>query len=198
MKKQLSFSQYRAIDLSLTALMLIVFEFIVVKAATAWFPFQPFTVSVVAAVTAIAMMRWGAWSAIHAVLGGAVFCFCSGAEPKHYLIYCVGNLLSMLSLLLIRFIGSEKIRTSAVNSMILAFTVQALMLIGRAGMALATGHTFGNALGFITTDALSIIFTMVIIWIVRNLDGMFENQKSYLLRVQKEMEREKERGENLE
>ncbi len=196
MNRQLSYSQYRAIDLSLMAVMLLVFEFIVVKAATSWFPQQPFTVSVVASVTAIAMMRWGPFAAIHAVWGGVVFCFCSGAEPKHYLIYCLGNLLAMLALLLIRFIGSEKIRTDVFFSLLYAFSVQSLMLVGRAAVAMAMGHTFGNGLGFITTDALSIIFTMVIIWIVRNLDGMFENQKSYLLRLQKE--REKERGEDLE
>ncbi len=34
-----------------------------------------------------------------------------------------------------------------------------------------------------------ILFTLVITWIVRRLDGVFEDQKHYLLRLQEERER---------
>ena len=64
--------QYRAIDLSLFALMLMVFETVIVRAATGWFPAEAWTVSVVPAVTVIVMVRWGPWCAIHAALGGVV------------------------------------------------------------------------------------------------------------------------------
>ncbi len=195
MKRQLTFSQYRAIDLTLFALMLVVFEYIII-AATSWFPNELYTVSLAASITCIVMMRWGPFSAIHAVLGGAVFCFFTGATAPQYLIYCAGNLLSMLALLILKLAGSKKIKEDTVLSMVFAVSVQVLMQAGRAGVSLLMGYSFSSALGFIMTDALSIIFTMVIIWIVRHLDGMFENQKSYLLRVQEE--REKERGENLE
>ena len=56
-----SLSQYRAIDCSLFAIMLIVFETVINRAATAWFPKEAWTVSVVPAVTAIVMVRWGPW-----------------------------------------------------------------------------------------------------------------------------------------
>lgn len=195
MNRQYTFSQYRIIDLSLFAVILMIFEFLVI-AATGWFPLELYTVSVVAAVTAIVMMRWGPFAGIHAVLGGLIFCLFTGAAPEQYLIYCAGNLLSLLALLLLRFIGSEKIRSDALLSMLFGFSVQILMQIGRMCVALMFGYKFGTCLGFITADALSIVFTVVIIWIVRHLDGIFENQKHYLLRLQKE--REKERGENLE
>lgn len=193
MKRQLTFSQYRSIDLGIFAAMLLIFEYIIIAAATSWFPAQPYTVSVVAAVTAIVMMRWGPWAAIHAVLGGAVFCFFSGAAPVHYLIYCVGNLAGLLPLLMLRFLGSERVRNDALLSLLFALLTQLFMQLGRAGIALALGHTFESCVAFVTTDALSALFTMVIIWIVRRLDGLFENQKTYLLRLDKE--REKERGE---
>ncbi len=192
MKRQISFAQYRLIDLSLLAVVLLVFEYIIVSAATAWFPAQPYTVSVVASVTAIAMMRWGWPGAVHAALGGAVFCLFSGAEPKHYIIYCVGNLLSVLSVLLLKLLGSEKIRRDTVLSLTFAFCVQVLMQTGRIITAVCLGEPFRNCLGFFTTDALSILFTLVIILIARRLDGLFEDQKTYLLRIQEE--REKERG----
>lgn len=195
MKRQYTFSQYRAIDLSLFAVMLLVFEFIIIS-ATKWFPNELYTVSLAAAITAIVMVRWGSFAAIHAVLGGAAYCFFTGAEPMHYLIYCVGNLLSLLSLLLIKYLGSGRIKDNTLLSLLFAFSVQALMQVGRASVSMLLGYSFGSALGFIMADVLSILFTMVIVWIVRHLDGMLEDQKSYLLRIQKE--REKERGENLE
>ena len=193
MKRQFTFQQYRMIDLGLFAVMLLIFEYIIVSAATKWFPGQPFTVSVVAAVTGIVMMRWGYWGGIHAALGGIFFCMFSGAEPEQYLIYGLGNLLSVLAVLFIRWQGDRKIRTTPLLSLVYAAGTQVLMQLGRIAVAVVLGHSFRNCLGFITTDALSILFTMVIIWVVRSLDGLFEDQKTYLLRLQEE--REKERGE---
>ena len=48
------------------------------------------------------------------------------------------------------------------------------------------GGPADGVLGFFTTDALSILFTLVILWIARRLDGVYEDQKHYLLRIQKE------------
>ena len=45
MKRQRTWKEYRAIDLTLLGLALAVFEFIIVRAANWWFPGQPFTVS---------------------------------------------------------------------------------------------------------------------------------------------------------
>lgn len=194
MKNQLTFNQYRGLDLAIFAVILSVFEYIILTAATIWFPDQLYTVSIVAAVTAIVMMRWGPYSAIHAVLGGLVFCLASGASAQQFLIYCLGNLFSMAVLLLIRLSGKERIKSDTLFSLFYALCVQLLMQIGRAVVALVLGHSFEVCLGFITTDSLSIIFTLVIIWIARHLDGIFEDQKSYLIRLQKE--REKERGDH--
>ena len=53
---------------------------------------------------------------------------------------------------------------------------------------------YTGILGFFTTDALSDLFTVLIVWITKRLDGIYENQKHYLLRVHKE-EKEK-RGQS--
>ena len=58
-----------------------------------------------------------------------------------------------------------------------------LMQLGRALTALVLGTDFQTCLGFFTTDALSLLFTGLIIWIARRLDGIFENQRHYLLRI---------------
>ncbi len=62
------------------------------------------------------------------------------------------------------------------------------MQAGRAAVALLLGADTANAVGFFTTDSLSLLFTFVIVWIARKLDGVYEDQKHYLLRVHAEQE----------
>ena len=65
------------------------------------------------------------------------------------------------------------------------------MQLGRALLALVLGAQLKTCFDFFTTDALSGLFTMVILWIAARLDGILEDQKTYLLRVNKEREEEK-------
>ncbi len=185
MKRQLSFRQYRAIDLVLFAVILGFSEYLLVTSASLWYPDQLYTVSVTAALTAIVLMRWGPWGALHAALGGAVFCLASHGSLRQLLIYCAGNLLSLAVLFPLKRLGGERIRGSGFLTVCFGLAVLLLMQLGRALVATATGSSFQTALGFFTTDALSLLFTGVILWIARRLDGIFENQKHYLLRVHK-------------
>ena len=190
--RHMSLKQYRNLDLFLFAVMLVISETLIVNAATRWYPDQLYTVSACAAVVAIVMMRWGPWAAIHAVLGGLVYCLAAGGSPRQYAIYSVGNLFSMLSLLLIKAFGKEQIRENVLLSLLFAVCTQLFMQMGRAVVAVVFfGVPLEQGINFITTDALSGLFTMVIVWIARRLDGVFEDQITYLLRVQKEDEAEK-------
>ena len=182
MKRQLTWKQYRAIDLTLLGLALAIFEYIIVRAANWWFPGQPFTVSLAAAMTSIVYMRWGPWGAIHAVEAGFVFCLFSGATGGQFLIYCAGNLFSLPAVLLLKACGKERVRTGNL-SLVFPILVQLLMQAGRAAAALLLGAEPAYTVGFFTTDSLSLLFTFVIIWIARKLDGVYEDQKHYLLRL---------------
>jgi len=173
------------------ALMLSVTETLAVTAARRWFPNEPYTVSVTPAVTAIVMMRWGPWSGLHAALGGFVFCLASGAGPAHYVIYGLGNLLSLAALGYIRAVTPEGIRESVSKSLILALTVTLLMQLGRALLAIILGQPPAAALGFFTTDVITLLFTLVLIWIARRLDGIFEEQNHYLLRLRQQEKEER-------
>jgi hypothetical protein len=186
MKRQFSFQQYRGIDLALFAVILCISEGLLVTSASRWFPDQLYTVSVVGALTAIVLMRWGSWAAIHAALGGLVFCLASHGSARQILVYCAGNLFSLLMLLPRRRLGSERIRNSSFLSVCFGLGTLLLMQLGRAVLALALGSPFYSALGFFTTDALSLLFTGLILWIARRADGVFEDQKHYLLRIHEE------------
>ena len=187
MGRHLTYRQYRDIDLTLFAVILCVSETLIVNAARVWFPDQLYTVSAVGAVTAIVLMRWGGCAAIHALLGGLVFSLVSGGTAAQTLVYCAGNLLSLLALVPRRLLGAERIRCDGFLSVGFGLLTLLLMQLGRAAAALAMGAA--GALAFFTTDTLSLLFTGVIVWIARRLDGIFEDQKHYLLRVNQAEER---------
>ncbi len=191
MKEQETVSRYRRVDLSLFALMLTVFEGIVVTAATRWFPGQPFSVSIVPAIIAVVLVRWGPWAAIHAVLGGAVTCFFSRGGASQYLIYCLGNLCSLGALAAVRLAGEEKIRENAANALLFGVFVLGLIQLGRAAVSLALGMPAEGAALFFTTAAVTDLFTLVVLWIVRRLDGVLEDQRHYLNRLRREQEKER-------
>ena len=191
MKKQLTVGQYRAMDLFFFALMMVISESVIVLAATRWFPNEPYTVSVVAAVVAIVMIRWGPWAAVHAALGGVVFCLVSGAAPRQYFIYCGGNLLALPLLFFIKKQGADAIRRDSFKTVAYGLLTLLLMEAGRALLSLILGASPAAAAGFFTTDIISWLFTALILWIARRLDGIMEDQKQYLHRVAQEREEEK-------
>lgn len=187
MKNQITLSQYRTIDLGILSGLMAVSQIVIHLAINRWHAEQTgYIVSPVAAVTALLMMRWGLWAAIPAVLGGVVLNLLSGGTGQQMLIYCVGNLLALLALLYLKALSKERVRRNAALALIFAILVQLLMQLGRAGVAFLLGHSLRACWDFITTDAMSILFTMVIIWIVRRVEGLFEDQKHYLLRIAQE------------
>jgi len=76
----------------------------------------------------------------------------------------------------------------------MAFPILVLLLMqgGRAVVAMVMGASPAAALGFFTTDSISMLFTIVVIWIASRLDGIYEDQKHYLLRLSSKEKAEKE------
>ena len=186
MKQQISLQQYRGIDLAILAAVMGGVQLAIHIAATVWFSDQLYIVSPVAILVALVMMRWGPWAAIHAVVGGVFYALISSGSWQHFVIYGVGNAFALLSLIIFKISTKEKVRLSTLGTMGFALCVQVLMLLGRAGVAVLLGYEWAECLGFITTDALSILFTVCIAWAIRRIDGLFEDQIHYLLRIQQE------------
>ena len=183
MQTRRTVEQYRVIDLSLFALILIIFETVLIRAGAGWFPREPWTVSATAAVTAIVMVRWGPWAVIHAVIGGIVFCTVNRGQWQQYLIYCLGNTAALGVLPLVRKAGWNKIREDFLLRLLYSVLTVLAMQAGRALTAVILGAAPAAAVGFITTDAVTYIFTAVILWIMSRLDGMLEDQRHYLKRI---------------
>ena len=191
MKHQITFRQYRAMDLFMFTALLCVCETLITLGATRWFPQEPYTLSLTPAVTAIVMVRWGGFAAIPAVLGAFVFSLVSGATLSQYVIYCVGNLAALaLTQFLYRF-GWKRLHEQVLLTMLYGLLTAVLMQLGRALLALAMGNPLAVCLGFFATDTLSALFSVLLVWIARRLDGVLEEQKHYLRRIAEEMEKEK-------
>lgn len=195
MEKKRSLASYRSIDLLLWAAILLLFEGVILRASrSVFFVDQPFTVSLAGAVACIVYMRWGFWGGIHAFLAGAVYAVLGGGSWKQLLIYAVGNLFSLAIVPVMDRIGKEALRKSQYLYLGISLATLLLMQLGRAVLSLFFGTGPAEALRFFTTDSLSAVFTLVIIWIVRRLDGVYEDQRHYLRRFHQEQEKERMEG----
>ncbi|MBQ3842196.1 MAG: hypothetical protein II820_05865 [Ruminiclostridium sp.] len=186
----LSLKQYRNIDLLIMLVMLAAAEFLITKAATVWFPSELYVLSPTVAVMCIVMMRWGPFAAVHAAGGGLALCIASGASPEQYAVYCVGNCLGLAALLLFKTWGKEKIRNSIVYTIL--FTVAAFCAVqtGRWTVSLFFGAEPGSIVRLFASDSLSLAFDVITVLIARRIDGLFEDQVSYLVRTQSERNKE--------
>ena len=190
MHSQRTVSQYRAIDLSLFAVMLIIFETLLIRASANWFPHEPWTVSVTAAITAIVMVRWGPWAVIHAVIGGIVFCTVNRGQWQQYLIYCIGNAACLAVYPLVRKWGWEELKGNILKNLLYGFLTLLAMQAGRVIVSVILGTEIAVAAGFITTDVITYIFTVTIVWIASRPDGILEDQRNYLRRINDPQNRE--------
>jgi len=178
-------------DLFLFTALLCICETLITMGATRWFTGEPYTLSITPAVTAIVMVRWGGFAAIPAVLGAFVFCLVSGATLPQYIIYCVGNLASLVLTQVLCRDGWKRLHENVLFALLYGLMTAVMMQLGRFLIALVMGNSLGLCVGFITTDTLSVLFAVLIVWITRRLDGVLEEQKHYLKRVADEMEKER-------
>jgi len=187
MKRGITFQQYRGMDVFFFTALLCLCETLIAFASTRWFPGEPYTLSLTSAVTAIVMVRWGAFAVIPAVAGALVFCLASSAPPAQYLIYLLGNLAALSLLPLVKNQWNwRKLHENVLLTMVYGALVTLLMQAGRFLIALALGNPPAICVGFITTDVLSVLFAVLLCWISRRLDGILEDQKDYLKRIQDE------------
>ena len=171
------------------AVILFAVEALIAKAAGTWFTGQLYTLSPTIAIVCIVMMRWGGYAAIHAAAGGLAFCIASGASPQQFAIYCAGNCFALVSLLLIKKFGKQKIKDSVLLTILFTVTAFFGVQIGRWLVSLAFGGAVDTIIVFIMTDSLTLVFSVLVVLISRRIDGLFEDQKAYLIRTAEERRR---------
>ena len=196
--KQITFKQYKAIDISILSVLLLVFEALAVYASGKWFSHSGIAlvplISLTPLVVMVMMMRWSEFAFIPALVGGLSYCFACGGKPEQYLIYCVGNLFALLALPIIKKVGKEKVRQRTLYLVLITISTYLFITIGRWLVSLIFEPTFKTLMAFITTDIISLVVLIVGVISLRKSDGILEDQKSYLLRLDRERrEHEEER-----
>ncbi len=189
----LSFKQYRAIDLTIMAVLLAVAEALVTFAETKWFPDQIIVLSPTIAIVCIVMMRWDGYAFIHAVVGGCVFCLASGGTAQQFAVYCAGNCGILAALVLFKIFGKQKVRDKFYLSLLFVFVAFCGAQLGRWAVGLMFGGSADTIISFFINDCISLLFAVVAVLISRRMDGLFEDQRTYLLRVNEEERKERER-----
>ena len=194
--KALTYKQYRTVNIILLTLIFVIAESAVTLGANLWFRELPYVLSLAVLFTSLEMMRWRGFGAIAAVVSGIVFCAASGASPRQYLIYCAGNLAMLAALVFLKKAGYGKVRSSALLSIGYVLIVFILAQAGRWAVSTALGEDPKLIVQFVTTDSLSALFAIIAILILRNSDGIFEEQKSYLMRLEEERKAKDEHSED--
>ena len=184
----ITFKRYRNIDLSIFADLLIISEAITTIATNVWFYAQPVAISTTLIFVCIVMMRWSWLSFIPACVGGLVLCIASGANPEQYLIYIIGNCAALSAMVWFKIWGKDKIRESYFRIFVFVTTAYVTMQIGRWLLSLPFSARLDTLTVYLTTDIISLLFTVVVMMLLRNTDGMIEDQKAYLFRLQRERE----------
>lgn len=182
-KKQISFSQYRGADLTIFFLITVAAEAVIGIAATKWFPEQPFSITLVYAMTSLVMMRWGAPALLIAAADSLTYCIVCGGAPKQFVVYTCGACFALVVLLLNKFVGKQKIRDSYILSSFYALAVFVSVIVGRGVFSLIYGDPLSTFTTLAATDALSAVFAIVVVLICRRQDGLFEDQRHYLIRT---------------
>ena len=187
----LSFKQYRAVDLGIMLILLVASDTLITYAARVWFPYEMYALSPTLAIVCIVMMRWGAFAAIHAIGGGLALCIASGANMNQFMVYCLGNCFALAALALFKVWGKEKIRSKPLFTILFTVTAFCAEQVGRWLVGLLLGGTITDIIVFFMTDSLSLLFAVLAVLIARRVDGLFEDQRAYLIRTQSERNRQR-------
>ncbi|MBP3570213.1 MAG: hypothetical protein J6K04_13735 [Lachnospiraceae bacterium] len=186
MGNQITFKQYRTIDILILVALTIIFEAITTMATAKWFVLQPVALSIGLAMVCVAMMRWGWQAAFLAFASGFTFCILTGAVGEQFLIYCIGNIGALLAMVWFKVFGKEGIRRSIAKILLFSTTAYVGTAFGRWLVSLLFGEKLTAIVLYFTTDIMTLVFAFLVVVLFRKTDGMLEDQKTYLLRLDKE------------
>ncbi|MGN0806461.1 MAG: hypothetical protein ACI4MC_05420 [Candidatus Coproplasma sp.] len=178
--------------------------------AMMWFPTQAtFTLSFMVPIVVVLMMRWGWPSVFYALASGLIYCLLNGGTGRQFATYMIGNAFIAFMLIPRYLIGADKISSKWWASALFTIGGWICVYLGRAivsaiGLAISPVEGANAGAGFVAFalyDIMSPIIGALIVIVLRRFDGMFEDQKSFLGRLdgeRKEKMRRDEFGDELE
>lgn len=163
-----------------------------------WFSDAAFyTLNLMLPVITLVNVRWGWWGVIIAVFEGVLYCAIRGNAWQLYIIIIISNLAIVSQLLYIKLVGEDRLKKHWYWAFLLVLLGWVSVNLVRTCLFAAFYGDFLSALGtmfgFSDCGLLALVMGEIIILICRKLDGLVENQKSYLLRLKREREEQAHR-----
>ena len=190
--RQISVKQYRFTDLFLFAVILAVAE-LAAYFAVKWMPHEAvYTVSFMVPVVLLVIARWGWQGVFYAVASGLLVCLLGSKNITgvQWASYLIGNSFIAIMLIPRYLIGMDKIASKwwatalfATGGWLCVYLGRSIVwAIGYAISPIADATAFSGFVAFAAYDALSFVMAVVVMLIMRKLEGMMEDQKTFLQR----------------
>lgn len=184
---RLTYEQYRLADLIMFTIIMAGCETLNVLAISKWFPTQLYSISIMLTVTLIVLVRWNWWASFFPIVDGVLYCALNGADFSTFAIYIIGNVFVMFAWFLFKAIPKEKVLSKWYWVALYGFIGFLLLLIGRSIVALVCGYSFLDTLSVsVYAESLNGFFAIVVLLLIRKLNGLLCDQKQYLLSIYKE------------
>ena len=190
--KFISIRQYKYTDLFFFALVLGLSELLVFCSYKLWFKntVDKFYINFMLAIALTVIMRWGWVGIFYAVVDGVVQCAIQGGSWQAYISYIIGTACISLVLVFVKLLGKEKIRSKWYFSLAYVLCGWVVINFGITCACAIFGESFAGALatsfGFGVYGALPLAASVTVVLILRKLEGMFEDQKHFLIRQDRE------------
>ena len=200
----ISVKQYRAADLAIFAVIVIIFDLLAHYAPMLFSAEIIYSFCLTVPITLLIMIRWG-WCSVFFAVGDALLLTVinNPSAWQSYLCYGVGNASLMLLLIVVKQVGKKRIASKWYFTLLFVLCGWVLQNITITVMNAICGFSFVSYLalnfGFGITGLLSLAMGLVITLVLRRLDGMYEDQIEYLQRLNGEREEKQrlaERGED--
>ncbi len=192
----ISVKQYKTTDLFVFAVILGVSELLSYLAGKWFSAAATYTLSLLVPIVLTVLMRWGWQSVLYAALCGLFKCllFINTATGLHFASYIIGNSFIALMLIPAKFIGKDKIRARWWASALFYIGGWLCVYLGRSSVwaigylisPVKNSTAWGGFVTYCMSDLFSLVVGLVVILVLRRIDGMFEDQMTFLKRLDKE------------
>ena len=192
----LTFKQYRTLDLTIFTVLYAVIETFIVIGSNKWFSHQFYTLSLSVTVVAIVMVRWGVYALIPALVGAVCYLLANlgvGNQVNYQtaIIYLGSSLSMLLGLFYIKLVKKERLADrKSLACYGLAIVLYLLTIVFRTLISMCFGYGFSIIVNYNFAECLTLLFALVAIFIARRQEGLFIDQKTYLLELEKKRKKD--------
>lgn len=186
MNKGMSLNLYRFIDIFIFSFIGLIFEYLAYKFLLVYdYPY--FSISLTVLMSSLIMMRWNKYSFIYPFTSGIFYVFLNKGNVINYLIYGFGNLFILFNLLLLNKKRKDIKNKALMNSLYITNSF-ILICFGRSIVSIFYDNNFIDSfVSFLGTESLNYVFTLIILNLIRKIEGLYEDQVEYIKRIKLEV-----------